>query len=613
MLAESVIELHWLDWLVIGLYGAAMFGIAIWAFRKINDCGGFLLGKRKMGKLMMMATTFAGGTNANHPMGVSAATYKEGLSGMWLSLTWMLITPFFWMYPPVLRRLRIVTMVDLVRHRFGRLMAGIFKFVAIVGTPISIGFGIKSAAIVVEVMTGGAIGGMPAMLVVIVPTIIYSLLGGVIAAYATDVMQGLLIIVLSFLMIPFAIDQAGGVQQLNEGISNELTHLIAKEGGQGFGFWWIFWFMIGILFSAPISTGGGASAARNEFAARSQIFGLVFKRFCTIGWGFIGLFAIALYAGKADAVANPDDIFPTAAGDLLPVVLRGLMVASMLAAVMSSLDGMMINFSGMMVNNLWREYIVTKGTPKHYFRAARIFAVLGVLAGWFVAEQVNSIVQFAKLMEPFNSLTGVAILVALMWRRTTKWGAIASVAVMFPLFFWTHKDLGADGLMSLPIGIRHLGQWMIDGYGMIGHTVYMKEAGDAIHLPVDVQIPLYLLPGLATLIVVSLLTKQHDQKKVDEFYARLDTPVGDEHKLREMGYLEDDLEGLDGEVITVEERDRDVSKRLLLPDLLRLPKLLIKGEAKLSDYKVDLIGLVASIAFVVLFIMFIEWLGSFFR
>ncbi|MFP4053023.1 MAG: sodium:solute symporter family transporter, partial [Phycisphaerae bacterium] len=231
MLANSVIELHWADWAVIALYGVAMFGIAIWAFRKINDCGGFLLGKRKMGKLMMMATTFAGGTNANHPMGVAAATYREGLSGMWLSLTWMLITPFFWMYPPVLRRLRIVTMVDLVRHRFGKLMAGIFKFIALVGTPISIGFGIKSAAVVVEVMTGGAIDGVPAMLFIIVPTVIYSLMGGVIAAYATDVMQGLLIVVLSFLLIPFSIAQAGGIEQLNAGISGELTQLIATEGG----------------------------------------------------------------------------------------------------------------------------------------------------------------------------------------------------------------------------------------------------------------------------------------------------------------------------------------------------------------------------------------------
>ncbi len=611
MLAQALIELATVDWVVIALYAAAMFGIAFWAMRKIHDCGGFLLGKRKMGKLMMMATTFAGGTNANHPMAVAAATFREGLSGMWLSLTWMLITPFFWMYPPVLRRLRIVTLVDLVQHRFGRIMAIVFKIVAIVGTPISIGFGIKSAAIVLKVMTGGAISEDMGALIITVPTIVYALMGGVVAAYATDVFQGLLIIVLSFLLIPFAISQAGGVAPLDAAISDELTHLIAAEGGQGFGFWWILWFMIGILFSAPVSTGGGASAARNEFAARSQVFGLVCKRFCTVGWGFVGLFALALFTGNEHLFANPDDVFPVAAGELLPPVLRGLMVASMLAAVMSSLDGMMIGFSGMMVQNIYREYFVRRGSAKHYFVAARIFAVVGVLTGVWVATGITSLVNFATFMEPFNSLTGVAILVALLWRRTTAWGAIASVLVMFPLFFILNRTELLEGVYSLPWGIRQATEGLQYVYASVGHIVAI-EPGGGVFLPVQIKNPLYLIPGLITIVVVSLLTRQHNKREVDLFYARLDTPLGEEHRLREMGFREDDLERLDREVITVEAQDHDISRRLLLVDLLRLPWLIARGEARFWDYKWDWIGLVASIVFVILFILGVNWLGSFF-
>ncbi len=608
---QELINITGLDWLVVVLYGMAMFGIAVWAMFKIKDCGGFLLGKRKMGKLMMMATTFAGGTNANHPMAVAAATYKGGLSGMWLSLTWILITPFFWMYPPVLRRLRIVTLVDLVRHRFGPIMEIVFKIVAIIGTPISIGFGIKSAAIVVEVMTGGALKGFAAVAVIALPTIVYSLMGGVIAAYATDVFQGLLIIVLSFLMIPFAIGQAGGVQALDLAISDELTSLIAAEGDKGFGFWWILWFMMGILFSAPVSTGGGASAARNEFAARSQIFGLVCKRFCTVGWGFAGLFAITLYTGNEYLIAHPDRVFPLAAGNLLPVILRGLMVASMLAAVMSSLDGMMINFSGMMVNNVYRDYIVKKATPKHYLLVARIFAVVGVLAGWWVATGVKSLVDFATYMEPFNGLTGVAILVALMWRRTTAFGAIASVVVMFPIFLIANRWDLVNGLESLPWGMEHAARWLVDVYAAIGHEVTIP-VGEGAHLPVQIKNPMYLIPGLATIFGVSLLTRQHNQKAVDEFYARLDTPLGEEQSLSQAGYHADDLDRLDEEAPTVDAKDHDVSKRLLLPDLLRLPWLLARGEAKLWDYKWDWIGVTASVAFVILFLMGVNWIGSFF-
>jgi hypothetical protein len=124
---------------------------------------------------------------------------------------------------------------------------------------------------------------------------------------------------------------------------------------------------------------------------------------------------------------------------------------------------------------------------------------------------------------------------------------------------------------------------------------------------------LFLSATETTLILVSLLTRQHDDHAVQEFYERLDTPLGEEHKLREAGFRADDLEGLDQEAIVVEAGDRDISRRLLLPDLLRLPRLLARGEAKLSDYKLDWIGIVGSIIFVALFLFGVERLGAMFR
>ena len=94
-MGTNVIDLHWLDWVVVAIYGGVIFGIAFWAMRQIKDAGGLLVGKRNMGKWMMAAASFAGGTNANHPMSTAAAAYKSGMPGIWLSLTWMLITPFF--------------------------------------------------------------------------------------------------------------------------------------------------------------------------------------------------------------------------------------------------------------------------------------------------------------------------------------------------------------------------------------------------------------------------------------------------------------------------------------------------------------------------------------
>ncbi len=108
------------------------------------------------------------------------------------------------------------------------------------------------------------------------------------------------------------------------------------------------------------------------------------------------------------------------------------------------------------------------------------------------------------------------------------------------------------------------------------------------------------------------LPSHHNERAVAEYYARLDTPLGFEYKLRDWGFHEDDLKELDHETIYVEQRDRQTSGRLILVDLLRIPKLIRSGEATLSDYKVDLIGVIASIVFVIIFLSSVQWLGNLF-
>lgn len=615
---DALIALHWLDWMVVGLYGVVTFGIAFWAMRRIRDAGGLLVGSRRVGKWMTAAAAFAGGTNANHPMSVASATYQNGMPGVWLSLTWMLITPFFWIFPPLLRRLRIVTMVDVVRMRFGRFMSMLFKIIGVIGGPIAMGLGIKSAALVLQVMTGNAIDPFWAQMLIAVPTLIYSLMGGVIAAYATDVFQGILIIVLSFLLIPFAISHAGGLAPLDAAIDDSLTSLWAAESAGAFGPWWIFWFMIGITFSAVLSAGAGAAAAKDEITARMKLFGLVAKRFCTVGWGLAGLFGMALFAGHpqldpASGLTNagPDNVFPLAAGELLPIMLRGLMVASILAAVMSSLDAGVIGFGGIVVNNFYQEHFVKNASASHYLLMTRVFAAVGLFFGWLVSTNIKSLVDFTTYVEPFNGLTGIAILVALMWRRTTAAGAIASVVVMLPLFFIGNRWDLHEGVVSLPWGIEHVVQWMHGLYAAIGTHIEIPVGPDA-HLPVELKYPLYIVPGLLTLVLVSLLTRQHDQRAVDAFYARLDTPVGDEVKLKEAGFEVDQLEHLDEEELVFEHRDSNSAQRLLMADLLYLPGMLRRGEVRIGQYKWDLIGVAGSVAFVILFLIGVEALGSIF-
>jgi hypothetical protein len=213
-----------------------------------------------------------------------------------------------------------------------------------------------------------------------------------------------------------------------------------------------------------------------------------------------------------------------------------------------------------------------------------------------------------------------------MWRRVTAAGAVVSVLIATPLFLasnlpswptWAWLDAWAGHPVNLfdVLHLRPLADWMAGLYGMnladpaLG---YVNADGLLTRLPVQVKYPLYLVPTLFALAAVSLLTRQHNQRAVDEFYCRLDTPVGEEHKIRDAGFQVDQLEQLDERDPDIEKQDARSGGRLLVADLLRLPRLLKTGEARWSDYKWDWIGIGASVAFVIMFLWGVEALGRLF-
>lgn len=595
------------DWLIVAAYTATVVWIGWRARRRVRDAGGFLLGSRKLGTGMMIASTFAGGINANHPVSVAANTYSHGLSGMWLSLAYILATPMFWMWPPVLRRLRIVTMVDFFRMRYGRVMEWFNLINGVLVAPFAFGVGIKAAAILITAVAGTGADGFPAIgihtaiAMVVIPTLVYTLLGGVVAAYAVDMFQSLLIVILSFLVLPFMVWKVGGLAEVSARISSVNSGAWEIFGGSsGVPLVWLFWFAVSLFFSAPMVYGGGSGGARNEMAARFALIGNLGKRFCTVGWGLTGLFGIAVFGGATVSGVRPDEVFALSCLHTLPAGLRGVMVASMLAAVMSTIAGMMLSFGGNMVNNLYKNYFVKTASPGHYLFMARVFTGLSVFLGWIVAASSLGIVHAVVIVEQVSGMLGVSVLAALTWRRATGAGAVVASAVMAPLFYF-----GNIPASKWPEWYAWLVGRVLNGYELIHLSPAVDPSNLAAVKPemlVQLTTPLYLGAGILAMITISLLTRQHDPRAVAEFYARADTPLGEEDKLRAAGFEADTIEEMNKAELTAETKDRDQSKRLLLLDFFTWPILVLSGRARLRDYLVDWLGLAGSVVFITTFL-----------
>ena len=276
--------------------------------------------------------------------------------------------------------------------------------------------------------------------------LLYAVVGGLEAAFLTDMIQGLFIIVLSVLLIPFSWSKInslfGGSSVLDA--MRTIHHELPGSYFQIFGapqtpdFTW--YYVITLSFMAAITVvvqpNGAvlAGSAKDELSNRSGVvIGNFLKRFCTVFWAVFGLGAIVLYSGK---VIHSDLIWGHATLDLLgpaKIGLVGLMIACLMAALMSTVDCYMLTCASLLTHNFYAPLIRGR-SQRHYVWAGRIFGTLVVLGGAWVALQFDTILQILKFIWEINVMLAPAYWLGIKWRRANKKGAWMSIAVGALLF-----------------------------------------------------------------------------------------------------------------------------------------------------------------------------------
>src|SRR5690606_33662314 len=134
------------------------------------------------------------------------------------------------------------------------------------------------------------------------------------------------------------------------------------------------------------------------------VTGNFLKRFCTIGWVLTALIALALYANNPELSIDPDKTWGVASRELLGPGLTGLMLACLLAALMSSVDAYMIVGSGLVVRNLYAPYINPHASEAQYVKVARLTGGLVVGGAVIVSLFYMNVFEQLQLTWVFNIL-----------------------------------------------------------------------------------------------------------------------------------------------------------------------------------------------------------------
>ncbi len=487
------------DIIVIAVYLSVILGIAFWASKRIKSREDYLLGGRRFGKVIQTFASFGQATSADGPVGVATTTFRNGAAGIWSSLLMAFSTPLFWITSPWQRRMRVLTMGDFYEERYGsKKMAATYALVAAVGMMglISVGYTAMSKTILAitpkqtsdftisqqkeynlaqelssleekdsKTLTVqeqsrlkelrllkpnsvfSYINESALIWSVCLIIMIHAMMGGLVAAFYTDMLQGTFIILLSVILIPFswmkivAVYGAGSADSALKILHQKLPESFFEIFGSPtlIDFTWYFILTAALVAGVTVVTQPNQlvtnAAAKDEQSARfGFVTGVFIKRFCTILWGVVGLSAVLLYTGK---IQNSDLLWGYATHDLLGSLgfgLVGLMVASMMAALMAAADSLMLTVSGLLLHNVYMPLVKNKN-EKHYVLAGRFLGGAFLIGGAIIATQFSGIFEILKFIWEFFVIFAAAFWLGLKWRRANRQGAWASILITLCAFY----------------------------------------------------------------------------------------------------------------------------------------------------------------------------------
>lgn len=415
-----------LDWIFIAAYFTLILGIAWWVIRQKNDTSDeYFLAGRNLGWFVVGASIFASNIGSEHIVGLAGSGATDGVAMAHYELhAWCLLV-LGWVLAPFYMRSRIFTMPEFLEKRFSptaRWVLSIISLVAYVLTKVAVGIfagGIVFGVLIPELNLFGLNSFWIGSILVIVLTGVYTILGGLRAVAYTEAIQTVILILGSLLVTWYGLEALGGWGELRRIAGSEMFNLWKPLVPAGMeGTWapiksdtqmaWYFngnypW--LGMLFCAPIiglwywctdqyivQRMLGASSLTE--ARRGTIAAAFFKLLPVFIFIIPGLICFALAAsGKMANIsnalldsegnminANAQQAFPLLVASVLPAGIRGIVVAGLLAALMSSLAGVFNASSTLFTMDLYSKFRPNT-SEKSLVRVGRIATAVMVVIG----------------------------------------------------------------------------------------------------------------------------------------------------------------------------------------------------------------------------------------
>lgn len=446
ILAESAFEgssLAGIDYVIVVTYMLGVLLIGTYFGKYVRSAGDFFLAGKSLpfwavGMSIVVsdigAIDFVSGAGGAYRYGLAQANFDWIGSLPAAAIAAMIFVPYYW-------RAGVYTIPEFLGKRYNSAVQ-IIEAVLWLGFLVSmLGVMLFATAKMMNTVLGWSDARSIWTTVIIVG--IYTVSGGLAAVVMTDVIQMIVMFVGAGALLVLTFSKAGGwsgvVEKISPDFPNHFTLLLPHSDPTPYP-WTGIVFGLGIVLSTAYFVGNQAVVqrtlgARSEWDAKAgMLFAGFLKLFIPILVMIPGLAALAIYPNLTDA----DKAVPMLVRDILPAGLRGLMFAAFFAALMSSVDSYLNSCSTMFVSDVIGKFyrLAKQGQslpPRTGLLVGRVLtAVLIISAGLFapIIDRFETIyVGIQTLLSFIQGPTLAILLLGIMWRRTTQWGALAGLVL----------------------------------------------------------------------------------------------------------------------------------------------------------------------------------------
>ena len=431
-------DITWIDYTVVALYLVFTIGLGIWFARGKRDTEDYFLGGRSftwpLVGLSFLATNHSGASY----VGLSSAGYANGIAVF--NYEWMagmlLIFALFFFLPFYYRRARVFTTPEFLERRFDRRSRVAFAtYIVLSSVFIGIAVALYAGAIAVTLL----FPGVPLWVAVVGLAVfagVYTITGGLAAVIVTDSVQAVMFLVGGAAIAVAVFTQIGSIEEARAAAPPDAFNLVQPLSDSELPWLGLF---TGLVFINLYWACVDQVQIQRAFSARNMDHGrggLLFGA----GLKLTLLFLLILPATFANVLypnlENPDRLFPVLAFDMLPIGLRGLLLAALIAATMSSLDSVLNSISTVFT----MDFVRPARPDLSQQTLVRIGQIAATVVLVFAVIWAPQIARFDTLWGYIQSAVGfttppiaAAFTLGIFWKRATGTAAFATIAAGIPI------------------------------------------------------------------------------------------------------------------------------------------------------------------------------------